>query len=415
MTMAGGSTVNVGAAGAANVGGNAGTSGTLTVGGGSSITANVFGIGGNSDTTAGGSGSAVVTGAGSALNASGRERLCRGRPQRHRLARSDEPGRDQRDHRQRRSRPQAAFGTLTVDNAYTQPLGSADRRLAGRRSLCGRPARRHRRGDDRQRQRRHDLEPRRGGGRPERRRHAGLSAGGTGVLTVSNSQVNLDGGARPGDGAHRPRRERHRHLHRQHPERRQSDGAAADGSLIVAGQAGSTGTLALNAGSVVKAGYVGVGATTGGAGRGGDADAQQQQPLHHDPRDRRHRTADRRRRRDQRVRRRDRRRHDQPGQFARPGDDQLQPHHAAGQPADARGPRQRRQLQLRPAAHRQRLDLRPERRAASSSTSWATPIRTRSRLPAGSTSTTSSSRSTSRPARSPACRACSRRARRGAT
>ena len=43
-------------------------------------------------------------------------------------------------------------------------------------------------------------------------------------------------------------------------------GPAADGSLIVAGQAGSTGTLTLNAGSVVKAGYVGVGATPAGPG-----------------------------------------------------------------------------------------------------------------------------------------------------
>jgi len=42
--------------------------------------------------------------------------------------------------------------------------------------------------------------------------------------------------------------------------------AGADGSLLIAGQAGSTGVLTLNGGSVVNAGYVGVGATTAGPG-----------------------------------------------------------------------------------------------------------------------------------------------------
>jgi T5SS/PEP-CTERM-associated repeat protein len=48
------------------------------------------------------------------------------------------------------------------------------------------------------------------------------------------------------------------------------DGAAtvngADGSLIIAGQAGSTGLLSLNAGSVVKAGYIGIGVSQRGDG-----------------------------------------------------------------------------------------------------------------------------------------------------
>ena len=48
------------------------------------------------------------------------------------------------------------------------------------------------------------------------------------------------------------------------------DGAAtlngADGSLIIAGQAGSTGVLSLNAGSVVKAGYIGIGVSQPGDG-----------------------------------------------------------------------------------------------------------------------------------------------------
>ena len=40
-----------------------------------------------------------------------------------------------------------------------------------------------------------------------------------------------------------------------------SDGTTRDGSVIIAGQTGSTGLLSLNAGSVVNAAYVGVGAT----------------------------------------------------------------------------------------------------------------------------------------------------------
>ena len=42
--------------------------------------------------------------------------------------------------------------------------------------------------------------------------------------------------------------------------------SVGDGSLIVAGLAGSVGTLTLNAGSVVNAGYVGIGATQAGPG-----------------------------------------------------------------------------------------------------------------------------------------------------
>ena len=42
-----------------------------------------------------------------------------------------------------------------------------------------------------QRQRRHDRQPGVGGGQPEPRRHAANFGGGTGVLTVSNSQINI--------------------------------------------------------------------------------------------------------------------------------------------------------------------------------------------------------------------------------
>jgi hypothetical protein len=69
-------------------------------------------------------------------------------------------------------------------------------------------------------------------------------------------------------------------------------GAAADGSLVVAGQVGSTGTLAVTAGSVIKAGYVGVGATTEGRAVAATLRLGQQQHLHHDLRSRHERIAD---------------------------------------------------------------------------------------------------------------------------
>ena len=58
-------------------------------------------------------------------------RLLSGRPRRHRLARSDRTrAAINAIDRQTSVGPQAAFGTLTVDNACAQPLGPADRRLA---------------------------------------------------------------------------------------------------------------------------------------------------------------------------------------------------------------------------------------------------------------------------------------------
>ena len=88
----------------------------MTVGGGSSITANDFGIGGNSDTAAGGTGSAVVTGAGSALNASGANGfLGVGRGGSGSLAVTDQAAINAIAVSV--GRAAGGFGTLTVDNA----------------------------------------------------------------------------------------------------------------------------------------------------------------------------------------------------------------------------------------------------------------------------------------------------------
>ena len=86
------------------------------------------------------------------------------------------------------------------------------------------------------------------------------------MLTVSNSQINVT--AAPGQATVRIGHDgtgiatfTGSTMNVGNPT---ADGA--DGSLIIAGQPGSTGMLTLNAGSVVNAGYVGVGATTAGPG-----------------------------------------------------------------------------------------------------------------------------------------------------
>ena len=268
MTMAGASTVNVGATGVANVGGNAGTEGTLTVGGGSSITANVFGIGGNSDTAPGGSGSALVTGPGSALNAVGANGFIG-------VGRGGSGSLEVTDQAAINAiavsvgRAPGGFGTLTVNNASLNLSGQETAgTLAGANLSIGLA----------------------GGfgaatitnGSVVTISNPGASAslnlggtpnfgGGTGVLTVDNSQVNL--AAAPGHATVRIGHDGNgiatftgSTLTVGNPT-----GTAADGSLLIAGQPGSTGVLAVNGGSVVKAGFVGVGATSTEALSGGTA------------------------------------------------------------------------------------------------------------------------------------------------
>ena len=264
MTMTGGSTVNVGATGVANVGGNAGTNGTLTVGGGSSITANVIGIGGNSDTAPGGNGSAVVTGAGSALNASGANGFVGvGRGGSGSLSVTDQAAINAIAVSV--GRAAGGFGTLTVDNASLNLSGQQTAgTLAGANLsiglLGGIGAATITNGSV------VTISNPGSAGASLNLGGTPLFAGGTGVLTVNNSQINVT--AAPG----------------QATVRIGYDGnaiatftgstltvgnrtaAGADGSLVIAGQPGSTGVLALNGGSVVNAGYVGVGATAAGPG-----------------------------------------------------------------------------------------------------------------------------------------------------
>ncbi len=82
---------------------------------------------------------------------------------------------------------------------------------------------------------------------------------GTGTLTVSNSQVSLV--AAPGQATVRIG-----HDGTGTATFNASTLNVGDGSLIIAGQPGSSGTLTLNAGTVVNTGYVGVGATQAGPG-----------------------------------------------------------------------------------------------------------------------------------------------------
>lgn len=264
MTMTGNSIVNVGSTGSASVGATAGSNGTLTVGGGSSITANVFGIGGNSDTAAGGNGSAVVTGAGSALNASGASGvLAVGRGGFGSLEVTDQAAINAIAFGV--GRAAGGFGTLTVNDASLNLSGQQTTGLLAGANLSigvlgGTGAATISNGS---------VVTIANPGSSGASLNVGgtpLSPGGTGVLTVNNSQINVT--AAPG----------------QATVRIGHDGngiatftgstltvgnrtaAGADGSLVIAGQPGSTGVLTLNAGSVVTAGYIGVGATPAGAG-----------------------------------------------------------------------------------------------------------------------------------------------------
>jgi T5SS/PEP-CTERM-associated repeat protein len=263
MTMTGGSTVNVGTNGAATVGGNVGTNGTLTVAGGSSITANAIQIGGNSDTAAGGSGSAVVTGAGSALNASGPNGFVG-------VGRNGTGSLDVTNQAAVNAiavsvgRGAGGFGSLTVDNASLNLSGQQTAgTLAGANLsiglLGGTGAVSIGNGSVVTISNPGGVASLNLGGTPN-------FGGGTGTLAVNNSQVNLT--AAPGLATVRIGHDGNAiatftasNLNVGNPS-----GVAADGSLLIAGQAGSTGVLALNAGSVVKAGYVGVGATQAGPG-----------------------------------------------------------------------------------------------------------------------------------------------------
>ncbi|MEO8836771.1 MAG: PEP-CTERM sorting domain-containing protein, partial [Caldimonas sp.] len=268
MTMTGASTVNVGATGSATVGSTAGSNGTLTVGGGSSVTANVIGIGGNSDSAAGGDGTAVVTGAGSTLNANGANAfLSVGRGGSGSLSVSD--GGALNATIVSVGRADGGFGTLTVDAAAInlsgqQTAGSLSGAALTIGSLGGTGLATIRNGSV------VTISNPGSAGVSFNVGGTPVSPGGSGVLNVSNSQVNLT--AAPGQATVRIGHDGNgiatftgSTMNVGNPT-----ASGADGVLVVAGQPGSTGTLTLNnAGevrTVVNAGYVGVGATQSGPG-----------------------------------------------------------------------------------------------------------------------------------------------------
>lgn len=271
MAMTGASTVDVGATGTVSVGGQAAIAGTLSVASGSSITGNVINIGGNSDTVAGGSGSATVTGPGSVLNAGGGGTglLTVGRNGTGSLSVTDQAsisalsmsvGRDANgsgtftlDHGTVSLTGQQTVatslsganlsigiangvGAATITNGSTVTIANPGL-LGAALNVGGRP----------------DVP----------------GAGSTGVLTVSNSQINIT--AAPGQSTARIGYDGTGIATLTNSRLNVGNATAngADGTLLIGAQAGSTGVMTLNAGSVVNAGYVGVGATTAGPGGSG--------------------------------------------------------------------------------------------------------------------------------------------------
>jgi T5SS/PEP-CTERM-associated repeat protein len=270
MTMAGGSTVNVGATGTATVASTAGSAGTLTVGSGSSIAANIISVGGNSDTAAGGTGTATITGAGSAFNASGANgAVTVGRGGTGSLAVSDQGTVAATSFSV--GRTATGFGTLLVDHGVIALSGQQTiaSNASGANLSVG-------------------IAGGTGiatiangsvlsitnagtlgaalnvGGRPDT-----PGATGNGVLSVTGSQINIL--AAPGLATARIGYDGNgiATLTSSTMNVGNPTASGADGSLLIAAQPTATGVLSLNAGSVINAGYVGVGATTAGPGGAG--------------------------------------------------------------------------------------------------------------------------------------------------
>jgi len=271
MSMTDASNVNVGATGAASVGATVGSSGTLNIASGSSITANVINIGGSSDTAAGGTGTVTIAGAGSALigGGGGTGLIAVGRGGTGSLTVSNQGavsgisfsvGRDA-----------GGVGTLAVNQGVVSLSGqqTVANTLSGANLSIG-------------------IANGIGsasisngsvvtisnlgtlgaslnvGGRPDP-----PGAGGTGVLTVTNSQINLAAASgqsvvRIGyDGAGTAI------FNNSQLNIGNATASGADGNLLIGAQATGTGLLSLNGGSTVNANYVGVGATQSGPGGSG--------------------------------------------------------------------------------------------------------------------------------------------------
>lgn len=245
------SSINIGD-GLAELGRLAGSSGTLTLASGSSLAAGTMAIGGSSDTVVGGTGTANVSGAGSSMSASGDSGFISvGRGGTGALSVTNQA--TVSGIVMNIGRAAGGVGTLTVDNSTLNLSGQqATGTLSGAALSIGN---------------------RRGSGMASITNgsvvnitNAGangvsLNIGGTpvnplgsGALNVSNSTINLVAAAgqalvrvgHDGSGT---------------ANLTTSTLNAGNGSVIIAGQPGSTGTLTLGAGSVVDTGYVGVGST----------------------------------------------------------------------------------------------------------------------------------------------------------
>ena len=267
LSMTGGSVVNMGAAGNALVAHAAGSVGSLTVNGGSAINANTIQIGGNSDTAAGGIGSAVVSGAGSTLRATGDTGfIAVGRGGTGSLSVSNQGTVEAIVLNV--GRAAGGSGTMTVNNASVTLSGQQTTgNLVGAALAVG-----NRGGSGTMTIGNGSVVNISNLGTAGASLNVGgtpISPLGTGTLTVTNSQINIT--AAPGLAiariGHDGTGTATFNSSTMNVGTLVSDASAArDGTLIVAGLAGSVGTLTLNANSVVSAGYVGIGASPAGQG-----------------------------------------------------------------------------------------------------------------------------------------------------
>ena len=258
LVLDGASSVDVGNTRTVFVGRDPAGTGTLTVLGGSTISGGTFNIGGNGDTDAGGTGTATITGPGSRLQATGDSAFVAvGRSATGNLVVSNLATLEATVLNV--GRAIGGAGTMVVNNATLalsgqRPDGIGAGFTVGNRGGTGTATISN--GS-------HVAITNLGSG------GASLNVGGTpinplgtGTLVVSGSQITLT--AAPGLATARIGHD--------------GTGTAiltgstldvGDGAVHIAALPGSTGTMVLSAGSVVTAGYVGVGATPAGAGGSG--------------------------------------------------------------------------------------------------------------------------------------------------
>ena len=267
MTMTGNSVVDVGTTGSVLVASTAGSTGNLTIGVGSKVNAGSVAIGGNSDSAAGGIGSAVVTGIGSELHAGGVDGFMSvGRSGSGTL--NVNSGGTVSATVMNIGRATGGVGTLSVNNGVLNLSGQQQTTGIGAALSLGNQG-----GTGSATVTNGSVVTISNAGTGG----ASLNTGGTplhrlgiGTLDVSGSQINLV--AAPGlaivrvgyDGtgtttlAGSALNVGNVSTVVKNPVTGSTQ-QIGDGAVIIAGQPGSTGTLVLNAGSVVNAGFVGIG------------------------------------------------------------------------------------------------------------------------------------------------------------